>query len=60
MVEPTLFLLFILSHGGENGRIITDTKTSPPYDFFTTFQVWEALEKNKMLQNCLKINFFGV
>jgi len=57
---PTLFLLFILSHGGENGKIFTDSKPKEPLDFFTTFEVWDALKGNKLLENCLKINFFGV
>jgi len=57
---PTLFLLFILSHGEKNGVILTDTKNSDEFESFTTQQVCESLKQNKHLKNCLKVTFFGV
>jgi hypothetical protein len=48
-------MLFILSHGGENGKIYTDQG-----DYFTVYDVWDALAGNQLLEDCLKINVFGV
>jgi len=58
-MTPTLFILFILSHGGIDGRILTDSKPNE-IQYFTTFQVWDALKENKLLGQSLKVNFFGV
>ena len=52
---PTVFMLFILSHGGENGKIYTEQG-----DYFTIYDVWDVLAGNHLLQDCLKINVFGV
>jgi hypothetical protein len=49
-------MLFILSHGGADGVISTDHEE----DFFTIYDVWDALAGNQLLENCLKINVFGV
>jgi hypothetical protein len=54
-VTPDVFILFILAHGDEDGRILTDN-----FYTFTTFEVWDALKNNKSLNDCVKINFFGV
>jgi hypothetical protein len=53
---PSVFMLFILSHGGENGKIFTEQEG----DSFTMYDVWDALAGNELLQNCLKINVLGV
>jgi hypothetical protein len=59
---PTLFILFILSHGDADGKIMTDTKTpgKENYESFTTEAVVRALKSNKLLENTLKLVFFGV
>lgn len=56
---PTVFILFVLSHGGENGVIYTDHAPNMA-DQFTTYDVWDALGGNPLLQDALKINIFGV
>jgi hypothetical protein len=48
-------MLFILSHGDENGKIYTEQG-----DFFTIYDVWDAQADNQLFQDCLKINVFGV
>lgn len=52
---PTVLMLFIFSHGGENGEISTEQG-----DSFSTYDVWDALSCNQLLRDCLKINVFGV
>jgi hypothetical protein len=52
---PTVFILFILSHGDADGVIYTDQGNS-----FTIYEVWDALAGNQFLEDCLKINVFGV
>jgi hypothetical protein len=54
---PDVFILIILSHGNQDGVIESDNPGCPD---FTTFQVWDALRKNQMLEECIKITFFGV
>jgi hypothetical protein len=49
-------MLFILSHGGKNGVIYTEQEG----EVFTIYDVWDALADNKLLEDCLKINVFGV
>ena len=49
-------MLVILSHGGENGVIYTEQEG----DSFTIYDVWDALGNNQLLEDCLKINVFGV
>jgi hypothetical protein len=56
---PTVFMLFVFSHGDENGVIYTDQKSIKD-DFFTIYDVWDALSNNLFLEECLKINIFGV
>jgi hypothetical protein len=48
-------MLFMLSHGGEDGKIYTEQG-----DFFTIYDVWDTLSSNQLLRECLKINVFGV
>jgi hypothetical protein len=55
-LKPDVFILLILAHGEEDGKILTDSQDY----FFTTFQVWEALKSNVLLKDAVKINFFGV
>jgi hypothetical protein len=52
---PTVFMLVILSHGDADGVIYTDQG-----DSFTIYDVWDALADNQLLDDCLKINVFGV
>jgi len=52
---PTVFMLFILSHGDADGVIYTDKG-----DSFTIYDVWDALAGNQLLDDCLKVNVFGV
>jgi len=51
-----MLMLFILSHGGANGVIYTEQEG----EVFTIYDVWDALAGNQLLQDCLKINVFGV
>jgi hypothetical protein len=53
---PSVFILFILSHGRENGVICTEQEG----EVFTIYEVWKALAGNELLHDCLKINVFGV
>jgi len=53
---PTVFMLFILSHGDANGKIYTEQEGAS----FTIYDVWDALADNHLLEECLKINVFGV
>jgi hypothetical protein len=58
---PTLFILFILSHGKEGGVIETDHKNHEgSFETFTTKSVFHALKGNPFLKNTLKLIFFGV
>jgi len=61
-VKPTLFILFILSHGDADGKIMTDHKLegTEDYETFTTASVFEALNRNKRLNDALKLVFLGV
>ncbi|CAB3386911.1 Hypothetical predicted protein [Cloeon dipterum] len=58
---PSVFVLFILSHGTENGRIATDyiDKKTNDYERFTTDEVLDSLQKLDRFDNCLKIVNFG-
>jgi len=59
-----MFIVFILSHGDENGKILTDKKIQTEgregYESFTTESVFEALKENACLKDALKLVFFGV
>ncbi|XP_059488485.1 uncharacterized protein LOC132204174 isoform X2 [Neocloeon triangulifer] len=57
---PSVLLLFILSHGDENGLIYTDHKVDTKYETFTTKEVIDMLKSHKDLEKCLKIIVFGV
>ncbi|XP_059489715.1 uncharacterized protein LOC132204878 [Neocloeon triangulifer] len=56
---PSVLLLFILSHGDENGLIYTDHKVDTAYETFTTKEVIDKLKSHKDLEKCLKIIVFG-
>jgi len=51
-----MLLLFILSHGSNDGIILTDYEN----EFFTTTEVLTNLKSLQSFQNCLKLVFFGV
>lgn len=58
---PTLFFLIVLSHGGEDGIIYTDTLgKDQSYETFTNEEVLEPLKTNDLLTNSLKVVMFGV
>jgi hypothetical protein len=57
LANPDVLILTILSHGNTDGLIRSDNTGCPD---FTTFQVWSALKTNQMLENCVKLIFFGV
>ncbi|CAB3382123.1 Hypothetical predicted protein [Cloeon dipterum] len=58
---PSVFVLFILSHGTENGIIWTDhvDGESNNYEFFTTEEVFDSLQKLQKFEKCLKVVNFG-
>ncbi|XP_059488527.1 uncharacterized protein LOC132204199 isoform X4 [Neocloeon triangulifer] len=56
---PSVFFLFILSHGCENGEICTDHAESfdgkvEKFQTFTTTELFAALKKLRKFENCLK------
>jgi len=55
IVETDVLLLFILSHGREDGFIETDSGEQ-----FTTYEVIDALKKLSTFKDTLKLIFFGV
>ncbi|XP_059472370.1 uncharacterized protein LOC132194836 [Neocloeon triangulifer] len=58
--EPSVFIFIILSHGGSEGKIYTDTKIGPgpnDYDSFNTKQFFANLEKT--FQKSLRLIFLG-
>jgi hypothetical protein len=57
LAGPDVFILIIMSYGGQDGLINSDNSGCPD---FTTFDVWNALKSNQTLKDCIKINFFGV
>jgi hypothetical protein len=59
---PTLFILFILSHGAADGKIMTDQKAqgTTNNESFTTGAVFRALKDNKWLDKALKLVILGV
>ncbi|XP_065353676.1 uncharacterized protein LOC135948375 [Cloeon dipterum] len=58
---PSVFVLFILSHGTENGTILTDLLDSETnkYEYFTTDEVLDSLQNLKKFEKCLKVVNFG-
>ncbi|XP_065344310.1 uncharacterized protein LOC135942226, partial [Cloeon dipterum] len=58
---PSVFVLFFLSHGNENGVIDTDYWSEQLNDFisFTTEDVFNSLKKLDGFEKCLKIVNFG-
>jgi hypothetical protein len=61
---PTLFILFISSHGNADGKILTERKVliegKKEYESFTTESVFRALRENSFLKDALKLVFIGV
>ncbi|XP_059471144.1 uncharacterized protein LOC132194090 [Neocloeon triangulifer] len=57
---PSVFFLFILSHGEENNIILTDHKDeNDEYILFKTTQVTEAIKQTPNLWKQLNVIFFG-
>ncbi|XP_065344337.1 uncharacterized protein LOC135942246 [Cloeon dipterum] len=58
---PSVFVLFFLSHGNENGVIYTDHWSEQQKDFisFTTEDVFNSLKKLDGFEKCLKLVNFG-
>ncbi|CAB3380788.1 Hypothetical predicted protein [Cloeon dipterum] len=58
---PSVFILFVLSHGKSDGRIYTDHWNEEFNDFtqFTTEDIFESLRKLELFNDCLKITVFG-
>ncbi|XP_065346638.1 uncharacterized protein LOC135943897 [Cloeon dipterum] len=58
---PSVFVLFFLSHGNENGVIYTDHWSETLKDFisFTTEDVFNSLKKLDGFEKCLKLVNFG-
>ncbi|XP_065346628.1 uncharacterized protein LOC135943889 [Cloeon dipterum] len=58
---PSVFVLFILSHGTQNGIIWTDhiKRNNDEYECFTTDEVFDSLQKLKRFDKCLKVVNFG-
>ncbi|XP_065345570.1 uncharacterized protein LOC135943092 [Cloeon dipterum] len=54
---PSVFVLFILSHGSENGIIWTDQfdRETNKYECFTTDEVLDSLQRLQRFDKCLKI-----
>jgi hypothetical protein len=64
-LRPSIFCLFILSHGESGGIILTNhladnSKRSKIFDSYSTSDVWEALASIYELQDCPKILFLAV
>jgi hypothetical protein len=65
-LRPSIFCLFILSHGKSGGIILTDhlvyssLARDSNFDSYSTSDVWEALASISELQNCPKILFLAV
>ncbi|XP_065333090.1 uncharacterized protein LOC135934989 [Cloeon dipterum] len=59
---PSVFVLYILSHGSRNGKILTDYhQNDDPNDFisFTTAEIFDSLKKLTGFEECLKFVNFG-
>ncbi|XP_065344313.1 uncharacterized protein LOC135942229 [Cloeon dipterum] len=58
---PSVFVLFFLSHGNENGVIGTDYWNEQENDFisFTTEEVFDSLKNLHGFEQCLKLVNFG-
>lgn len=65
-LRPSIFCLFILSHGESGGIILTNhlvdrsKARDSNFDSYSTSDVWEALASIYELQNCPKILFLAV
>ncbi|XP_065334642.1 uncharacterized protein LOC135935939 [Cloeon dipterum] len=60
---PSVFVLYILSHGDIDGKIFTDhSQNDDPKDFicFTTTEIFESLKMLTGFEDCLKLINFGV
>jgi len=63
--KPSVFSIFILSHGDINGKIDTDhvikTQTGEfIFDSYNKDDIWYGLEGLEMLRDCLKLVFLAV
>ncbi|CAB3385435.1 Hypothetical predicted protein [Cloeon dipterum] len=59
---PSVFVLYILSHGDSDGKIFTDNyQNEDPNDFicFTTTEIFESLKMLTGFEDCLKLINFG-
>ncbi|CAB3384229.1 Hypothetical predicted protein [Cloeon dipterum] len=59
---PSVFVLYILSHGYRDGKIFTDHyQNEDPNDFisFTTTEIFDSLKKLTGFHDCLKFINFG-
>ncbi|XP_065344126.1 uncharacterized protein LOC135942105 [Cloeon dipterum] len=58
---PSVFVLFILSHGTENGTILTDhfKRNTNDYERFARDEVFDSLQKLTKFEESLKIVNFG-
>ncbi|CAB3370747.1 Hypothetical predicted protein [Cloeon dipterum] len=56
---PSVFVLFILSHGDKSGTIATDHFDGGDNEYFTTDDVFDSLQRLKKFEKCLKIVNFG-
>ncbi|XP_065346699.1 uncharacterized protein LOC135943959 isoform X2 [Cloeon dipterum] len=58
---PSVFVLFILSHGSENGEIATDhlDRKTNKYECFTTDEILDSLQTLTKFDKCLKVVNFG-
>ncbi|XP_059489223.1 uncharacterized protein LOC132204619 [Neocloeon triangulifer] len=59
-MEPSVFIFVILSHGGPDGKIFTDTllsSKSNDFDSFKTKDLFKAM--NKTFQKSMKFLFYG-
>jgi Caspase domain len=59
-LRPSIFCLFILSHGESGGIVLTNHLVDSNFDSYSTSDVWEALASISELQNCPKILFLAV
>ncbi|CAB3387610.1 Hypothetical predicted protein [Cloeon dipterum] len=59
---PSVFVLFVLSHGSENGTILTDHYEggTTKYESFTPDEFFDSLQRLEIFDECLKVVNFGL
>ncbi|XP_065336620.1 uncharacterized protein LOC135937396 [Cloeon dipterum] len=60
---PSVFVLYILSHGHRDGKIYTDhyeSENSKEFVSFTTTDIFNSLKNLKLFDDCLKLINLGV